>query len=193
MEDARSVLMMALIIITSPMGDDVSVKSTQGQVLFQKKGTLISETEHSIIVFHVDCAQVLDAVQKLKELISKVGDNEHHRWGNDMVLDVTNVQGHLAAMGALLEVEDGQRVKKSFATWAISFFGLWKFWSIKSVEGRLKHMNEAVQLTAKTIDSTIQFAAENADIKELERYLLESNRRRTRSISGPRQRRTGAT
>jgi hypothetical protein len=35
-----------------------------------------------------------------------------------------------------------------------------------------------VQLTAKTIDSTIQFAAENADnIKKLERNLLESNRR----------------
>jgi hypothetical protein len=30
MEDARSVLMMALIIIASAMGDDVSVKSTQG-------------------------------------------------------------------------------------------------------------------------------------------------------------------
>jgi hypothetical protein len=145
---------------------------------FRKKGTLISETEHSILVFHVDCAQVLDVVQKFKELISKVGDNEHHRWGNDMVLDVTNVQGDLAAMGSLLEVEDGQRVKKSFATWAISFFGLWNFWSIKSVEGHLKHTNEAVQLTAKTIDSTIQFAAENADnIKKLERNLLESNRR----------------
>jgi hypothetical protein len=174
MEDARSVLIMALIIIVSAMGNYVSVKSTQGLVLFQKKGTLISETEHSILVFHVDCAQVFDALQKFKELISKVGDKEHHRWGNDMVLDVTNVQ----AMGSLREVEDGQRVKKSFATWAISFFGLWNFWSIKSVEGRLKHMNEAVQLMAKIIDSTIQFAAENADnIKKLKRNLLESNRR----------------
>jgi hypothetical protein len=174
MEDARSVLIMALIIIVSAMGNNVSVKSTQGLVLFQKKGTLISETEHSILVFHVDCAQVFDALQKFKELISKVGDKEHHRWGNDMVLDVTNVQ----AMGSLREVEDGQRVKKSFATWAISFFGLWNFWSIKSVEGRLKHMNEAVQLMAKIIDSTIQFAAENADnIKKLKRNLLESNRR----------------
>jgi hypothetical protein len=116
MEDARSVLMMALIIIASAMGDDVSVKSTQGLVLFQKKGTLISETEHSIIVFHVDCAQVLDAVQKFKELISKVGDNEHHQLGNDMVLDVTNVQGNLGSMGALLEVEDGQREKKGGIT-----------------------------------------------------------------------------
>jgi hypothetical protein len=55
-------------------------------------------------------------VQKFRELISKMGDNEHHRWGNNMVLDVTNVQGDLAAMGSLLEVKDGQRVKKSFAT-----------------------------------------------------------------------------
>jgi hypothetical protein len=132
MVDARSVLMMALIT-ASAMGDDVSVKSRQGLVLFQKKGTLISETEHSIIVFHIHCAQVVEAVQRFKELISKVGDNEHHRWGNYMILDVTNVQGDLAAMEALLEVENGQRVKKSFATWAISFFGLWNFWSIKSV------------------------------------------------------------
>jgi hypothetical protein len=116
MEDARSVLMMALIIIASAMGNDVLVKSTQGLVLFQEKGTLISETEHSILVFHVDCAQVLDAVQKFRELISKLGDNNHHRWGNDMVLDITNVPGDLAGMGSLLEVEDGQRVKKSFAT-----------------------------------------------------------------------------
>jgi hypothetical protein len=117
-------------------------------------------------------------VQKFRELISKMGDNEHHRWGNDMVLDVTNVQGDLAAMGSLLEVKDGQRVKKSFATWAISFFGLWNFWSIKSVEGRLKHTKEAVQLTAKRIDYTIQFAAENEDnIQKIERNLLESNRR----------------
>jgi hypothetical protein len=43
MVDARSVLMMALIT-ASAMGDDVSVKSTQGLVLFQKKGTLISES-----------------------------------------------------------------------------------------------------------------------------------------------------
>jgi hypothetical protein len=88
----------------------------QGLVLFQEKGTLIFETEHSILVFHVDCAQVLDAVQKCRELISKVGNNKHHRWGNDMVLNVTNVQGDLVAMGSLLEVKDGQRVKKSFAT-----------------------------------------------------------------------------
>jgi hypothetical protein len=71
----------------------------------------------------------------LKELISKVGNNEHHRWGNDMVLDVTNLQGDLAAMGSLLEVVDGQRVKKSFATWAISFFGLWNFCQLRASRG----------------------------------------------------------
>jgi hypothetical protein len=122
MESAKSVLMMVLII-RSAMGNDVLVKSTQGLVLFHEKGTLISETEHSILVFHVNCAEVLDAVQKFRELISKMGNIEHYQWGKDMVLDVTNVQGDLGVMGTLLEVEDGQRVKKSFATWVISFFG----------------------------------------------------------------------
>jgi hypothetical protein len=53
-----------------------------------------------------------------------------------------------------------------------------ELWSIKSVEGRLKHTNEVVQLMAKAIDSTIQFAAENADnIQRLERNLIESTGR----------------
>jgi hypothetical protein len=54
MESAKSVLMMALII-RSAMGDNFLIKSRQGLVLFLEKGTLIFETEHSILVFHIDC------------------------------------------------------------------------------------------------------------------------------------------
>jgi hypothetical protein len=179
MEGARSILMAALILgsASDVKSDDVTIKSTQGVVLFQKKGDLISETEHSILVFHMDCIEITNAVEAFKKLIVKKGDNKHHSWSNSMVADLSILQGNLGAMGALTEVtEGGQREKKSFASWAISFFGLWNFWGIKSVEGRLQHTNEAVQLTAKTIDSTIQFAAENAyNIERLERNLRDSN------------------